>query len=272
MRIGLGAGVGVAAVVIAAGCGSGNETTSTGTALANPDSLTYTVVPSVPGSSEGGVLLQWSPAPDSRVVAYAIYSRPSITGTWGQIAETILYGFYDEETPSLQYYVASEDEYGDLSTGTAPITIDTLALLAAPASVTASPFDSAAVVTWAAVASTDSTALSYYNVYAEPSVADTCTTGYTSGTAVIEGSTNLSTGFVVTGLPNGVTACFAVTAVSTTGQESYISSWASVTPTDTSSALAAIGPTPFKTVAHGSERPTQVAHIMAYGGAHVPRR
>ncbi len=268
MRIGLGMAVGGAglAVLAAAGCGSSNYTAPTAAALGNPDSLTYTLVPGAPGVSSG-VLLQWAPTTDPNVVAYVVFARGSVSGTWSSLATTVLDGFDDQEIPSLQYYVASTDAYGDLSTGTPAITVDTTAAdgLPAPDTVAATPFDSAAQLTWAGVTTTGPGVFSYYRVFSEaPTGGTSCASGYTLSNLFLEGTT-VSDAFVITGLANSTSVCYAVSAVATTGEESVLSPWTLVTPSASDPSLSAVAPLG-PIVVHGSGRRLSVAFVGA-GGA-----
>src|SRR5579864_8000046 len=163
MRIGVLAAVGA---VVAAGCGSNNYTAPSASTLPNPDSLTYTLLGGAPGAPSG-VLLSWAPPSSANVVAFDIYTRNSTNGSWGQLGTTVLDVFEDAEQPSLQYYVASQDQYGDVSTGTSPITVDTTNTLGAPSGLTVTAFDSAAQMVWNPVSGNDSASLAYYNVYSE---------------------------------------------------------------------------------------------------------
>jgi hypothetical protein len=262
MRIGVLAAVGAALgiAVVAVGCSPSNETTPTASTLPNPDSLTYTLLGGAPGSPSG-VLLSWAPAGSASVVAYDIFSRNATSASWGQIGTTILSVFEDAEQPSLQYYVASQDQYGDVSTGTAAITVDTTNTLGAPGGLTVTAFDSAAQLVWAPVVSNDSAGLAYYNVYSEAPSSGACPSGYTLTNLYLEGST-ASYAFVSTNLTNGTMYCFAISAVSTSGQESLLGGWVPVTPASTDAVLDAVSPHLGPLVAHGSGRKIQFAAMV----------
>lgn len=258
MRIVSGTALGVAAALFVVGCG-GSSTTTDVTALANPDSLTYTLLAGAPGSSSG-VLLEWTAALDSRVVAYDVYARNATTAAWDALAETVLTSFYDQEEPSLQYYVASQDQYGDVSSGTAPLTVDTLQQLAPPVitdSATAA-FDSAVVLTWSVVPSTDSATFSYYSVYSEAPTSGACASGYTLTNLYLEGTT-ASPAFAINGLANGTPVCYAVTTVTVSGQQSLLSPWVLVTPDSSAATLAQDISFRGKIVRHGTGRRVQIA-------------
>jgi hypothetical protein len=271
MRIGVLAAVGAAlgTAVIAVGCSPSNETTSTASTLPNPDSLTYQLVGGSPGAPSG-VLLSWAPAGSASVVAYDIFSRDATSASWGQIGTTILTVFEDAEQPSLQYYVASQDQYGDVSTGTAAITVDTTNTLGPPSSLTVTAFDSAAQLVWAPVAGNDSAALAYYNVYSEAPSGGSCPANYTLANLYLEGST-ASYAFVSTNLTNGTMYCFAVSAISTSGQESVLTGWVPVTPASTDAVLDAVSPHLGPLVAHGSGRKIQFAAMLRVTGKHITR-
>src|SRR5262249_50167926 len=151
--------------------------------------------------------------------------------------------------PSNQYYVASEDANGDISSGTSPITVNTQQVLPAPDGLTPTAIDSGVKLTWSADARlSDPAKFAYYRVYSEPAVVTGGTASCPTGAAGfgLEGST-VSEGYVVTGLANGSTWCFGVTTVAVLGQESTLTPWVTSSPDasggsfDVTSSLITVG-------------------------------
>lgn len=198
--------------------------------LGNPDSLTYVLLPAAPGTPLG-VLLSWVPATDPNVTDYVVYVRDSSAGTWGVLAYTGTTTYFDSR-PGAQYYVASEDQVGDISSGTSPITVDTAPPLGPPGGLAGTGIDSGAKLTWSdSVRLNSKTLFSYYRVYSEPATVSGGTNSCPTGSSAfgLEGTT-VSENFVVTGIANGTPVCYAVTSVTGIGQESALSAWLIVTP------------------------------------------
>jgi hypothetical protein len=201
-------------------------------ALGNPDSLTYLLLPGGP-DQPNGVLLSWIPATDPNVTNYIVFARVADTGAFGEVGITLSNSFHTAGTPLPQYYVASEDQFGDVSSGTAIVTIDTAPPLPPPDTVTAVGIDSGAKLHWSANGRAVNPALfAYYRVYSETAVTSNSTTTCptTGPDFAVEGS-SVSEDFVVTGLANdGTTWCYSVTTVTQDGHESVLSQWAMATP------------------------------------------
>jgi hypothetical protein len=223
---------GVSVLALLAGaCSNGvdNVTTPTVT-LGNPGPLSYVLLPGSPGVP-AGVLLTWVAATDPNVTNYAVYAA-AVGGGWNTLAYTSTTDYFDPGTPATQYYVASEDANGDLSTGTTPITVTATQVLPPPDNVTADSINSGVELTWSPDARLSNPAdFAYYRIYSEPAVVAEGTTSCPSGAAGfgLEG-TSVSEGYVVTGLTNGTPWCFGVTTVAVLGQESVLSTWAIGTP------------------------------------------
>jgi hypothetical protein len=232
MKTKLWSGAAVACAAILAACASSAPTGSTGPTLGNPDSLTYVLLPGGPGQP-AGTLLNWVAATDPNVAAYIVYARQNSTAQWETLAITGATTYYDAETVFTQYYIASEDGQGDVSSGTPPISVTYTPTIAPPDGLTGTAFDSAAQLHWSADQRlANPTIFAYYRVYSEPAVVaggDTTCTAANPGFG-LEGTT-VSEDFVVTGLPNGVPWCYGVTSVAQLGQESLLSPWVIVTPT-----------------------------------------
>lgn len=216
---------------LALGCNNGvdNLTSSTVT-VGNPDSLSYLLFPSGPGSPSG-VLLRWGAASDPNVTSYVIYAA-IVGGGWNPVAYTAETSFFAPGTPANQYYVASSDANNDISTGTSPITVVTTQILPPPDGLAEDSLDGGVALTWSADARLGNPGqFSYYRVYSEPAVVSGATANCPAGAAgfAAEGST-VSEGYVVEGLTNGTTLCFGVTTVAKLGQESALSPWVVATP------------------------------------------
>jgi hypothetical protein len=226
MRKGIAACIGVATAAVLGACNNGTTNPVSNVDLGNPDSLAYVLLPGRPATPEG-VVLTWVAATDPNVTNYVIYGRSDSTASWGVVAYTGNTEYFDV-TPLIQYYVASEDGEGDISSGTATVTIDTVPPMPAPGGLAGVGLDSGAALTWSDSVRVDhSSIFSNYRVYSEAASGGSCPTGG-SGFG-LEGTT-VSENFVVTGIANATSVCYGVTTVSTLGQESALSSWIVVTP------------------------------------------
>jgi hypothetical protein len=228
MRKGLWACVLVAGVVAVAACNNYNTGPVQTVNLGNPDSLMYVLLPGAPASPEG-VMLTWVAATDPNVSSYVIYGRSDSSASWGVVAYTAGTQYFDVQ-PLGQYYVASQDNSGDISSGTSPISVDTVPPMPAPSGLNGTPLDSGVALTWSnSVRLANTSIFSYYRVYSEqPSGSPASCPAAGSGFG-LEGTT-VSEDFVVTGIANGTAVCYGVTTVSTKGQESALSAWIMATP------------------------------------------
>jgi hypothetical protein len=219
-------------VVAVAACSNNNDNISApAEALGNPDSLTYLLLPGGP-DAPNGILLSWAPATDPNVTNYVVFAATiDSSADFGELGSTISTSFHQAGAPLPFYLVASQDQFGDISSGTPVIAVDTAPPLPPPSTVTATGFDSASEVTWSANARLENPALfSNYRVYSEPA-ATSGTECATPGPGFAVEGTTVSEDFVVTGLANGTTWCYAVTTVTQDGHESVLSAWATDTPT-----------------------------------------
>jgi hypothetical protein len=252
------------ATVAVAACGNNNNNVSApAETLGNPDSLTYLLLPGGP-DLPNGILLSWAPATDPNVTNYVAFARLADTGQFGELGSTVSTSFHQAGEPLPQYYVASEDQFGDISSGTAIISVDTAPPLPPPNSVTATGFDSASKVHWSADARLLNPALfAYYRVYSETAVISgmTASCPTTGPDFAVEGS-SVSEDFVVTGLANGTTWCYAVTTVTLDGHESVLSAWANDTPTLGAGAFA-VAMAPSATVVVHSPKPLRRVRTLA---------
>lgn len=228
MRKGLWAIAAVTAIVAAAGCSNGTTTPVSTVNLGNPDSLAYVLLPGAPAQPEG-VVLTWVAATDPNVTNYIVYGRADSSATWGVLAYTGQTEYFDT-SPLGQYYIASEDEEGDISSGTSPVNVDTAPPIPAPTGLAGTPLDSGAALTWSdSVQNAHASIFGYYRVYSEPATGSPASCPAAGSGFGLEGTT-ASVDFVVLGIANGTTVCYGVTSVSSLGQESALSSWIMVTP------------------------------------------
>jgi len=179
-----------------------------------PSNLTYELIPSGDPSVPLGVILSWEAPSSGRAATYDVYSRSS-NGGWGLRATTTSPSYHDV-WPDAQYYVAAVDAEGNTLGQTPYITIDLRSQLPAPAGLRSISLNGAIQLAWSSNAvDANRNAFDHYRVYsgAFDNVRGTC------GSWSLEGST-VSDAFLVANLTNGVTRCFAVSAVSHDGHES----------------------------------------------------
>jgi hypothetical protein len=211
-----------------AACASSAPTAVTGPIVGSPHDLTYVLMPGSPGQASG-VILSWTASNDSNIAAFLVNARATVGGAWTTLAITGSNVYFDPNQYT-QYFIQAEDASGDIANGPDTITVIYNPTVAAPATVTATGYDSAVKIHWSDEARVNNPGVwSYYRVYSEPASA-TPPQCPTAGPGFgIEGTT-VSEDFVVTGLLNGTTWCYAVTSVGILGQESILSTpWAVAT-------------------------------------------
>lgn len=186
----------------------------------DPTNLTWSVTTETSTGTIRGVMLEWEPPRAQDAWSYAVYGRPSSVGEWYLVGITTSTTFHDAGAPQRQYYVAARDR-DDYEFGRSrAVTIESLAGLAAPAELTGTSLDGAVQLGWADNARlTGGSAFRQYRVF---STFLTAGGACDAGRWVVEGST-VSNTFLVAGLTNGVSRCFAVTAMSVSGVESAMS-------------------------------------------------
>jgi hypothetical protein len=210
--------IALAAVVPLTAC---DLTDATGIDPNAPTNLSYQLIPSGDPNVPLGVLLSWDPPSSGRAVAFDVYGRVTSNGDWQLRATTTSPSFHDLYT-ELQYYVVANDADGDPLGETSVITIDMRSELPAPLGLHSISLNGAIHLAWSdnAVQSNRS-AFDYYRVYS--AVYDAAHSSCLSWN--LEGST-VSDAFLAANIANGVTRCFAVSAVSRDGHES---SWSAAT-------------------------------------------
>ncbi len=182
-----------------------------------PTNLTYQLIPSGDPGSPLGVLLMWEIPASGRASAFNVYGRASAGADWQLRATTTSPTFHDAGTPELQYYVATRDENGDEIANSDIVTIDLESHLPAPQALASISLNQAIQLSWSsnAIDASNGT-FDHYRVYSTPydGSRGVCTAGW-----VLEGTT-VSDDFIAGDLPNGVSRCFAVSAVTRDGHES----------------------------------------------------
>jgi hypothetical protein len=207
--------IALAAPMSLAACGEFTGITVNDDAPAN---LSYQLVPSGDPANPLGVLLSWDVPTSGRANAFNVYGRTNAAGTWELRATTTSPTFHDAGIPEVQYYVATRDVNGDELGQSSIVTIDLNASrLPAPLGLASISLNGAIQLSWSsnAVDAAHGT-FDYYRVY---SVAYDEARGVCTANWEIEGST-VSDAFYSGNLANGVSRCFAVTAVSRDGHES----------------------------------------------------
>ena len=207
-----------AAVVPLAAC---DITDATGIDPNAPTNLSYQLIPSGDPNVPLGVLLSWDPPSSGRAIAFDVFGRVSSNGEWQLRATTTSPSFHDVYT-ELQYYVVANDADGNFLGETRVLTIDMQSELTAPLGLHSISLNGAIQLAWSDNAiQSNRSAFDYYRVYSGVYDAghSTCLSWN------LEGST-VSDAFLAANMPNGVTRCFAVSAVSRDGHES---AWSAAT-------------------------------------------
>jgi len=190
-----------------------------GTDPNSPTSLSYQLIPSGDPNVPLGVILSWQPPASGRAVAYDVYGRQSTSSDWTLRATTTSPSFHDV-SPELQYYVVANDDQGNMLGQSSTITVDMRSELPAPAGLHSISLNAAIQLAWSANAiDANRSAFAYYRVYS--AAFDAAHSACSSW--ALEGST-VSEAFLVSSMQNGVTRCYAVSAVSRDGHESAWSS------------------------------------------------
>jgi hypothetical protein len=195
-----------------------DELTGLGTDPDAPANVTYELLPSGDPNSPAGVLLTWDVPRSGRANSFNVYGRDAAGAAWQLRATTTSPTFHDAGRPESQYYVATRDANGQEIAQSNIVTIDLVSSrLPAPQSLSSISLNAAIQLTWSgnAVAASPST-FDHYLVY---STSYDASRGVCTANWVREGST-ASDGFFAGNLTNGVSRCFAVSAVTRDGHES----------------------------------------------------
>jgi hypothetical protein len=192
-----------------------------------PTDLVYQLVPSGDPEEPAGIMLYWNPPRSGRAVSYDVYARSSRSGEFNLRATTTSPSFHDAGFPQLQYFVEAQDEEGVVLGSTDAIEVDERNRLPAPLGITSVTLNGAVQLQWDQNAvEADPDMFDFYRVY---STSWSTARGCESTEWALEGST-VSDGFLSRNLSNGVTRCFAVSAISRDGHESLWSDVRQDTP------------------------------------------
>jgi hypothetical protein len=192
---------------------------STNPILVDPDApanLTYQLIPSGNPDQPLGILLSWDIPQSGRANSFNVYGRESLGDAWQLRATTTSPTFHDAGVPEAQYYVATRDANGNEIARSDTISVDLHSPLPAPTGLGSISLNSAVQLFWNPNAVNASTTFDHYLVYSS---------SYDAARAVcnadwsLEGST-VSDGFLVGNLTNGISRCYAVSAVTLDGHES----------------------------------------------------
>ena len=182
----------------------------------SPSNLTYQLIPSGDPDVPLGVLLTWEAPRSGRAETFDVYGRTG-ADQWIRRATTTSPTFHDAGVPQDQYYVIAIDDMGDEMGRSEIIRIDARNRLPAPRSLTSISLNRAVQLSWASNAyDANPNAFDFYRVY---STAYDASRGVCTAQWALEGTT-VSDGFLVGNLTNGVSRCFAVSAISRDGHES----------------------------------------------------
>jgi hypothetical protein len=192
-----------------------------------PTDLVYQLVPSGDPEEPAGIMLYWNPPRSGRAVSYDVYARSSRSGEFGLRATTTSPSFHDAGFPQLQYFVEATDEDGLVLGSTDAIEVDERNRLPAPMDLTSVTLNGAVQLQWDQNAvEADPEMFDFYRVY---STSWSSAGGCEPTEWALEGST-VSDGFLSRNLPNGITRCFAISAISRDGHESLWSNVRQDTP------------------------------------------
>ncbi|MEP6493826.1 MAG: hypothetical protein ABJF01_14190 [bacterium] len=188
--------------------------------VADPDApanLTYQLVPSGDPTAPSGVLLSWDVPSGGRANSFNVYGRASAAANWQLRATTTSPTFHDAGIPEAQYYVATVDANGNELGQSATLTINLQSQLPAPLGLATISLNAAIQLSWSsnAVDASHGT-FDHYRLY---STSYDGSRGVCTADWAVEGTT-VSDGFLVGNLVNGVSRCFAVSAITLDGHES----------------------------------------------------
>ena len=204
----------LAALIPIAAC---DELTSAPNDPDAPANVTYQLIPSGDPNAPSGVLLSWDVPRSGRANSFNVYARSSSAAQWYLRATTTSPTFHDLGTPYPQYYVSTRDADGNEIAQSNIVTINLTLRLPAPTGLVSTSLNSAVHLRWNsnAVEASHGT-FDYYRVYSSSydGTRGVCTTDWT-----VEGTT-VSDAFLDGNMTNGVSRCFAVSAVSRDGHES----------------------------------------------------
>jgi hypothetical protein len=191
-----------------------------GDAPSTPRNLAYRLEPSGNPDGPAGIVLTWDDVPDAPnaiLESYRVYSRGSTGEAFGLRGETTSNTFHDNGVPHLEYFVSAVDTDGDESGGSIVVQIDERLALEAPSSIFSISLNQAIHLSWSDNAFLGNpNRFEWYRIYGSDydRVANLC-----GAPPEFEGMT-VAPEFLVAAIPNGVSRCFFVTAISREGYES----------------------------------------------------
>lgn len=199
-----------------------------------PANLSYHLVPSGDPNVPSAILLTWDPPSSGRAATFDVYGRNDGRG-WVRRATTTSPTFYDAGLPQDEYYVAALDENEEELGRSEPVAVDLTHPLPAPTGLVSISLNRAIQLSWSSNAYDASNGdFETYRVYSSSFDANR---GMCAADWALEGTT-VSDAFLSSNLTNGMTRCFAVTAVNGAGLESEWSETRQDTPRyDTRSTL-----------------------------------
>jgi len=182
-----------------------------------PSNLIYTVEASGTPGAPSAVLLQWDFSNDANLAVWNVYSRGSTSDAYRLRGSTTSNSFHDEGVPHLQYYVTAEDLNGGESAPSNVVTVDERLALEKPTTLATTTLNGAVALVWSDNAYLNNPQrFRIYRVYSASYDLDQDLCGQTWS---LEGTT-VAPEFISSALPNGVSRCFGVSAVSQEGWES----------------------------------------------------
>lgn len=220
--------LGILLLVLAATAGC--DTSALGPGDIDPDAptdLVYELIPSGDPDVPLGIVLQWTAPRSGRASAYDVYARSASRDEFLLRATTSSPSFHDAGVPQLDYFVSALDEEGRELGRTDIITVDERNRLPAPLDLVSVTLNHGVQLSWDANAY--DAAPDLFSIYRVYSTVSTSQGACDDRQWALEGTT-VSEEFVARNLPNGVTRCFAVSAVSLDGHESTWSNARSDTP------------------------------------------
>jgi hypothetical protein len=179
-----------------------------------PTNLSYKLTPSGDPNVPDGILLSWDAPTNGRALSFDVFGRSSGTG-WIRRATTTSTTFHDVGIPQAQYYVVALNEDGAELGQTDILDVDLTDRLPAPIGLTSITLNAAIHLSW----SDNAVAFEGFDHYRVYSSSYSTAKGVCEEPWYFEGST-VSDAFLVGNLSNGVSRCYAVSAISVDGHES----------------------------------------------------
>jgi hypothetical protein len=206
-----------AAPFVLAACSETQIVDNSGSLVFPPSNLTYTVEASGTPGAPSGVILHWDFSNEADLAVWNVYSRGSTAESYRLRGSTTSNSFHDAGVPHLQYYVTAEDLNGRESGPSSVVTVDERLALEKPTTLATTTLNGAVALVWSDNAYlNDPQRFQIYRVYSASFDLDQNLCGQTWW---LEGTT-IAPEFIVSELPNGVSRCFGVSAVSQEGWES----------------------------------------------------